>query len=133
MAGGAPLRALDLGQSGELEAQAERFAAFQALERGEADPVTLAAQWQEEGSRTVLPWFYQLLSDMVKLKMAPEAARLNQPLLAPQLQALAEQVDLYFLQALAEKVQQRLGLLQGQVNQQTILEDLLLAWQQRRV
>jgi len=131
MAGGAPLRALELESAGELALREELFAELVALERGELNPVTLAERWFAHGARRVLPWLYQLLADMVKLKLVP-AAHLNNPLQREKLQALAEQVDLEFLQALAERVLGRIRLLHGQANQQVILEEILLAWKQRR-
>ncbi len=70
---------------------------------------------------------------MVQLKMVPTASRLANPMWRDDLQALAEKVDLGFLQALLGLVQERIKLLQGQANQQVILEELLLAWKQRRV
>jgi len=106
---------------------------FTALEQGKVNPVALAEQWQAHGGRQILPWLYLLLADMIKLKLVPGAARLSNPLRGQQLQGLVEAVDLYFLQALAEKVQQRMRLLHGQANQQVILEELLLAWKQRKV
>lgn len=133
MAGGAPLAALALESGGELELRATLMDEFQALEQGALNPVTLAEQWLGHGSNRVLPWLYQILADMVKLKMLPAVERLNNPLQRQQLHALAEQVDLYFLQALLGKVQERLRLLRGQANQQVILEEILLAWKQRRV
>jgi hypothetical protein len=81
----------------------------------------------------VLPWLYHCLADMVQLKMVPTASRLANPMQRQELHAMAEKVDLYFLQALLQRVQERIGLLQGQANQQVILEELLLAWKQRRV
>jgi len=132
MAGGAPLRALSLENDGELALRETLLDEFQALEQGGLNPVSLAEQWLGHGSGRVLPWLYQVLADMVKLKMLPSVDRLNNPLQRQQLQALAEQVDLYFLQSMVNKVQERLRLLQGQANQQVILEELLLAWKQRR-
>lgn len=133
MAGGAPLRALAFEAEGELALREELLGEFAALEQGELDPVSLAERWHGLGSQRVLPWLYQLLADLVKLSMAPAAAQLNNPLQREQLQALAEQVDLEFLQAHAERVLERIRLLQGQANQQVILEEILLAWTQRRV
>lgn len=133
MAAGAPLRALALEAEGELALREELLGEFTALEQGELDPVSLAERWHAHGSQRVLPWLYQLLADMVKLSMAPAAAQLNNPLQREQLQALAEQVDLEFLQTLATRVLERIRLLQGQANQQVILEEILLAWTQRRV
>lgn len=133
MAGGAPLAALALEGEGELALRETLLEEFVALEQGAANPVSLAEQWLGHGSKKVLPWLYRVLADMVKLKMVPSVERLNNPQQRQQLQALAEQVDLYFLQSMVTKVQERLRLLQGQANQQVILEEILLAWKQRRV
>lgn len=132
MAGGAPLKAVALGRDGGLALQQQLFADLEALEQGSIDPVTLAEQWLNHGCRQILQWLYLLLADMVKLKMAPGVERLNNPLNRKQLQALADRVDLDLLQRLVMRVQERIGLLHGQVNQQAILEEILLAWMQRR-
>jgi DNA polymerase-3 subunit delta' len=133
MAGGAPLSALSLITEDELTLRQTLFDEFTALEQGTLSPLKLAERWMEQGAQRVLPWLYHCLADMVKLKMVPNASRLTNPMLRPDLQALAEKVDLYFLQALLLRVQERTGLLRGQANQQVIMEELLLAWKQRRV
>jgi DNA polymerase III subunit delta' len=133
MAGGAPLLAVALESDGILELHNELLNDFTALAEGRVNPVKLAEQWQGHGTRKVLPWFYLLLSDMVKLKLVPRGARLSNPQRQQQLHGLTERVDLDFIQSLAEKVLQRLRLIHGQANQQVILEELLLAWTQRKV
>ena len=133
MAAGAPLKALSLISDGELALRQELFEQLLSLEQGRVSPIKLAEQWLEQGTARILPWFYFCLADMIQLKMVPTASRLTNPMLRNDLQALAEKVDLYFLQALQGLVQERIGLLQGQVNQQVILEEILLAWKQRRV
>lgn len=133
MAGGAPLLAASLERDGILDLHEELLGDFTALAEGRANPVKLAEQWQSHGTRKVLPWLYLLLTDMVKLKMVPQRAQLNHPQRQQQLHGLTERVDLDFIQLLAEKVLQRLRLIHGQANQQVILEELLLAWTQRKV
>ncbi len=133
MAGGAPLLAQALERDGILDLHAELLGDFTALAEGKASPVNLAEQWHKLGTRKVLPWFYLLLADMVKLKLVPGQANLSNPGRQQQLQGLIERVDLDFIQQLAEKVLQRLRLIHGQTNQQVILEELLLAWTQRKV
>ena len=133
MAAGAPLKALSLITDGELALRQELFNDFRAFEQGSLSPLKLAEHWLEQGPSRVLPWLYFCLADMVQLKMVPTASRLANPMLRDDLQALAEKVDLYFLQALLGLVQERIGLLQGQANQQVVLEEILLAWKQRRV
>jgi len=133
MAGGAPLRAVALISENELSLRQELFEEFVALEQGKLSPLKLAERWLEQGPQRVLPWLYHCLADMIQLKMVPTASRLTNPMQRQDLQALAEKVDLYFLQALLLRVQERIGLLHGQSNQQVIMEELLLAWKQRRV
>ncbi len=133
MTAGAPLKALSLINDGELALRQTLFDDFRAMELGKFSPLKLAERWLEQGSLRVLPWLYFCLADMVQLKMVPNASRLANPMWCDDLQAMAEKVDLAFLQALLGLVQERIGLLQGQVNQQVILEELLLAWKQRRV
>jgi len=133
MASGAPLKALSLVNDGELALREELFEGFREMEQGALSPLELAERWLGVGAARVLPWFYFCIADMVQLKMVPTASRLANPTHVDDLHALAERVDLYFLQALLGLVQERIGLLQGQANQQAILEELLLAWKQRRV
>lgn len=133
MAAGAPLLAVALEHDGILTLHDELLSEFTAVTEGKVNPVKLAEQWQTYGTRKVLPWFYLLLTDMVKLKMVPQGARLNNPRRLQQLHGLTERVDLEFIQLLAEKVLQRLRLIHGQTNQQVILEELLLAWTQRKI
>ncbi len=133
MAAGAPLKALSLVTEGELALRQELFNELLALEQGSLSSLKLAERWLEKGASRVLPWLYFCLADMVQLKMVPTASRLTNPMLRDDLQALAEKVDLELLQALLGLVQERIGLLQGQANQQVILEEILLAWKQRRV
>jgi len=133
MAGGAPLRAVALIEGEELELRASFLKELVSLEAGQLSPIKLAERWFQQGPQRVLPWLYSCLADMVQLKMVPTASRLTNPMQRQDLQALAEKVDLYFLQALLLRVQERIGLLQGQANQQVIMEELLLAWKQRRV
>jgi hypothetical protein len=133
MAGGAPLDAIALVVGDELALRRRLLSELAALEHGHSSPLKLAEQWVELGAQKVLSWLYYTLADLVQLKMVPTASRLANPMQRQDLQALAERVDLYFLQALLLRVQERIGLLQGQANQLVIMEELLLAWMQRRV
>jgi hypothetical protein len=55
------------------------------------------------------------------------------PRLQQQLRLLADRVDLDFLQRFGEQMQDWMRSTRGQINQQLLLEELLLAWKQRRV
>ncbi len=133
MSGGAPLRALHWGENGELEWRAQRCNELQALEQDQQSAVALAQSWYEVGSDRILPWFYGMVLDLLRLKQIPQAIPLTNPRLQQQLHHLADRVDLDFLQRLAERMQEWMRLMRGQINQQLLLEELLLAWKQRRV
>lgn len=133
MSGGAPLRALHWAASGEIKWREERCAELVALERDEHSAVKLAQGWFEIGSERILPWFYGMVLDLLRLKQVPQAAPHANPRLQQQLHHLADRVDLDFLQALAERMQEWMRSMRGQLNQQLLLEELLLTWKQRRL
>ncbi len=133
MSGGAPLRALHWAENGELEWRQQRCNDLQALEQDEQSAVALAQSWFEIGSDRILPWFYGIVVDLLRLKQMPQATPLINPRLHQQLHHLADRVDLDFLQRLAERMQEWMRSMRGQINQQLLLEELLLTWKQRRV
>jgi len=133
MSGGSPLTALHWAQRGELVWREERCTELLALERDEHSAVSLAQGWYEIGSERIVPWFYGMVLDLLRLKQIPQAEPRANPRLQQQLHSLADRVDLDFLQRLAERMQEWMRSMRGQVNQQLMLEELLLAWQQRRV
>ena len=132
--GGAPLRTLALAREGGLALRATVLEGLASLNQGQGSAVALAREWESQGLERLLPILYALVADMIRLKLLPQSEQgLSHPSLRGNLQALAEQVDLAFIDALLQHIQRRMGLLQGQVKGQVILEDILLAWQQRRV
>jgi DNA polymerase-3 subunit delta' len=133
MSGGSPLRALHWAENGELEWREQRCGELQELERDECSAVALAQSWCEIGSERILPWFYGMVLDLLRLKQVPQATPLSNPRLNQQLHSLADKVDLDFLQQLGERMQEWMRSMRGQINQQLLLEELLLAWKQRRV
>ena len=131
-AAGAPLAALALVQEDQLTQRAAILEALENLDNGRSSPLALSAEWEQQAPQ-VLATLFSLLADMIQLKMLAAAARLRNPTLQGNLQALAERVDLEFLDALLLRIQERSGLLRGQVKPLVILEEILLAWKQRRV
>lgn len=133
MSGGAPLRALHWAQNDELEWRQQRYAELHSVELDEQSAVAVAKAWFDIGSDRILPWFFGVVLDLLRLKQAPQAEPYANPHLQPQLQELADRVDLIFLQQLGEQMQEWMRSMRGQLNQQLLLEELLLAWKQRRV
>ena len=85
------------------------------------------------GSERVVPWFYGVVLDLLRLKQVPQALAHANPRLQPQLRTLADRVDLDFLQRLSERMQEWMRAMRGQSNQQLMIEELLLSWKQRRL
>ncbi len=127
MSGGAPLAALALAEGDELALRDELFAALEQLAAGSGKPVTLAAAWHTR-AEPVLLWVYSWVADMARLKAAPVNGRLANPERRERLQALAEPVDLGALGILLERIQRGLALVQGQVNKQLLVEELMITW-----
>lgn len=133
MSGGSPLLALHWAHNDELAWRQERCAELQALEQDQHSAVALAKNWYEIGSERILPWFYGVILDLLRIKQVPAATPTSNPQLKQQLHAIADGVDLNFLQQLGERMQEWMRLMRGQINQQLLLEELLLAWKQRRL
>ena len=132
--GGAPLAALALQTEGGLALRTRLLDEWLDLEQGRASAVRLAETWEKLGIEVVMPILYGLLADMIRLRLLPAPAqRLTNPDLQTKLQQLAGQVESAFLDALLLRVQERTALLHRQVKPQVILEEILLAWRQRRV
>ena len=133
MSGGSPLRALDWAQNGEMAWREERCQELLALEEDRQSAISLAQSWYEIGSGRLLPWLHGIVLDLLRIKQIVDAAPHANPHLQPQLQQLADKVDLEFLQQLAGRMQEWMRSMRGQLNQQLLLEEILLAWKQRRV
>lgn len=133
MSGGAPLRALHWARNGELAWRQQRCEELQALEADHYSAPRLAQGWYEIGSERILPWFYGMVLDLLRIKQVPGATALANPALQQALHALADRINLEFLQQYASQLQEWMRALHGQANQQLLLEELLLAWKQRRL
>ncbi|UCE88292.1 MAG: DNA polymerase III subunit delta' [Pseudomonadota bacterium] len=128
LASGAPLAALHLATSGELEHRARLWEDLQGVAVGACEPVATAAAWLKLGLEVPLNWVHGWAVDMIRLRMSPSGSHLNNPDLRPALQALAERVDLRRLYGLLDRAGQGLGLAQTTVNQQLLLEEMLVYW-----
>jgi len=125
-AGGAPLTAVQLGESKGLERRDTLFTEFESLLKGRADPVQLAEQWLKREEQELLTWLYGWSCDLIRARMG--AARLENADLQPRLQAMAEQVDLHGLYRRLDGLLQARRLVQTTANRQLLLERLLVEW-----
>ncbi len=124
--GGAPLAALALAGAGTEKVDAT-FDGLLALARGRRDPLELAAAWAQEAG-AVLGWIYAWSADLVRLATAGADAPLRDPSRAGALQGLAQRLDLEALHRWLDRLLEALGLVDGTLNRQLLMEDLLLEW-----
>lgn len=129
LAGGAPLRALELDQTGVIGQREQLLVDLEALRAGTADVVACAARWQKIGAEFSLAWLQRLVADMVKIDMIPQPESfLANHDLACRLQALGEGLDLKQLYGFADAVSQARDLLASPVDNLLLLEDILIRW-----
>jgi len=132
LAGGAPLLALAMAETGVLAQRGQRFQEFAALAAGRAEPVATARAWLKAGSLVSGQWLAGWVMDMIRLRGA-DGAGLRNPDLADALRGLAQPLDLPELYARLDQATETLGLLaHSEVNPQLLLEDLLIPWAAKR-
>jgi DNA polymerase-3 subunit delta' len=126
VAGGAPLAAAQLADSGMLAVRDQRLKELAAVFRGGQDPLRLAAEWQGEHEARTLSWWQGWLRSLVRWQQAglPPA----EPQVAQTLQQISESVDCRQLYELSDRLSAALNSLGSGLNRQLLLEDLLIDW-----
>lgn len=128
LAGGAPLAALALAESGFLDQRTALLDDMEKLASGQGDPLTCAARWKPLGAERCLLWLQGWLSDLIVTAMHVGTARLHNPDLGARLQALEKRLDLKQLFQFSEGVARGRFLLGGPLDEQLLLEDMLIRW-----
>lgn len=127
LAGGAPLRALRYAREGVLDQRTRLFDDMLRLARGEADPVALAADWDDFDLRQIVHMLSNWVADMVRLQTAAQAPLAN-PDLRTGLAAFAGACPGKRLYAYLDQLSETARLLDKPLNARLLLEDLLIAW-----
>ncbi len=127
LAGGAPLRALALVESGELEQRSVWAGEFEALVRGRTSPVALAGRWQQAEGLAPLDWLASWAGDMIRLVSGATGGLRNADL-GERLAALAQGVGARRLFELLDLTQRARRLRETSVNPQLLLEEVLHEW-----
>ncbi|WNV04597.1 DNA polymerase III subunit delta' [Candidatus Methylospira mobilis] len=126
MAGGAPLRALELAGSELPGLRLRFFKAWQAVLLKKADPLQCAEQWQKTPCETLLEWLRSWVADLVRLSMAADSAVIDNSDLIHELSALSSGLNLKALFQFYEYLGGALLSLTGQANRQLVLEEALI-------
>lgn len=126
LAGGAPLAALGLARAGVGEQREALERQLDALAAGRVDPVALAEGWLSAGSAVLVPLLIALVADLLRLAAAGRA-RLSEP---GRLQARLDGLDLVKLFQYLDRLLDARRHLDHPLNEQLLLEELFIGWQQ---
>ncbi|MEE2732709.1 MAG: DNA polymerase III subunit delta' [Pseudomonadota bacterium] len=131
VAGGAPVRALELNQSQWLGERATVLQHWLGVLSGKRDPVRTAEAWSQYPIVDVLAWLLAWHIDLAKLVAGGGSAIMNEDL-RPDLQAATTVINLDRLFACHDHLLQVKRMLnsQGNPNPQLLLEEILLKWSQ---
>lgn len=128
IAGGAPLRALQVAETAVVETRAAFFGDWAAVAAGREQPVAVAEKWAKAALDDLADWMVSWTGDLIRLKSAPNCPRLDNPDVAANLQAMAARLHLTGIFEQFDGLIQARRLLAGQVNRQLLLEQLLIRW-----
>jgi len=129
LAGGAPLKALELGQGGFVERRRSMIADLAGLAGGRGDPVACAGRWKEAGVDRALEWLQGWVMDTIRLRMAGAETRLGNPDARRQLQDSGGTINLHSLFNFLERLSEGRRLIEGGgVDENLLLEEMLIRW-----
>ncbi len=125
LAGGGPLRAVTLHDSGALERRQNARLQFAELLEGHQDPVAVGRDWaRDPGPAEALNWLRYWSQNLIRVRMAGEK---DMPGTGP-LHEAAQRVDLKWLFERVADIEAARNLTETNVNPGLMLIDLLSAW-----
>ena len=132
LADGAPLRALALAQENALEERRTRFDTLVGLCNGSQDPVAVAQAWAKDEDLKGLGWMREWHMDLLKIRLTGQVDGIHGIDLADRLQRLASKLDSRVMFRQLDAINRNLRLADSSLNRQLMMEDVLLAWADRR-
>ena len=129
LANGAPLAALELSADDLVTHRRPMLEDMERLFARQGDPVAITDKWLKLDAKASLYWLYSWLVDMARLKMAGTEPHLANPDFREDLRRISELIDVTDLLSIISHVERAVLQVEGQVNQQLLLEDLLIACQ----
>jgi len=128
LAGGAPLLANAMVQSGFAENRAQLLEDVATLSSGREDPVACAARWKNLGTGDCLGWFYSFVADLIKRRIAGENAELINPEAERFIAESKSKLEISELYNFIDVIGQYYRQLGGPLDELLILEDILIRW-----
>lgn len=128
LAGGGPLKALELSETGILAQRNALYSSWCELATKRSDPIRVVEKWSSSPLREVFFWIIGWTIDMIRLAMAPSVAILTNPDFRVSLQAEVEKLDLKQLFCFYDRLIQSGSSMNSPVNPQLLLENVLIDW-----
>lgn len=127
MAGGSPLLAIDMVESGYRDLQIKIFRSVASLWNRKASTSEVAGDWASEDSGQVMITIQKLLSDLSRFALSDNPANLYFPAQAEWLQRSAKQINLNRIMAAFDRVARNRRLLDGPSDADLLMEDVVIS------
>lgn len=124
----APLKALALADSDVVERRKTVFSEYLDVASRRQEPVSLAERWSTLPYEELVDWMISWMMDLIRLRSLPDCQHLDNPDLRDDLQALGPRLHLKGLFGFFDLLMQAKRALNGQLNRQLLLEELLIHW-----
>lgn len=128
VAGGAPLKALQVATSDDLSLRSQLAEDLGRLANNRVDPVALAARYSQSEVRSICSWLLSYVTDMIRLAMVPNPPGLRNSDVQGGLARLAADIrpaELFLFQDALLNAQ---WMSDTQINAQLLMEDLFVRW-----
>ena len=131
LAGGAPLRALELDETDALQNREEMLNDLQEAGRAPADPTRIAEKWQKHDTAEVMNRLLHLFSKMAVVRSPVGGKTTRQSGFDAELRRVADGVSLAALLDCYDVSLKNYHLLTGEtnLNKQSLLEEIIVLWQ----
>ncbi len=126
LAGGAPLRARRLHETGFLEHRREWMSDVLKLMEDHQDPLEVAAKWNRSDTPMAIDWLHRFVVDLTRVVFCEHAENLYNSDVRHRLQDLKKRINVTALFDLSDRLGRGKQLLESPVDQDLIMEDLLI-------
>lgn len=132
LAGGAPLRALQLAEANVIEARQACFKSLVGILDGRTEPLAVAQEWSRDEELRRIGWMREWIMDLLRVRMSGQAGDIRGADVADALPALARRLDSKVLFRQLDRINRIMKLSANSLNRELLTEDILLAWAEQR-
>lgn len=131
LAGGAPLKALELNETDALHKRQEILADLRETSLAHADPVKIAEKWQKHDALETMTWLLFLFSKMAAIRCEEVMEQTGKPFMYREMYRLADGLRLSQVIDCYDVALKNYRLLTGEfnLNKQSLFEEVIVHWQ----